>query len=229
MQELDERLAAVAAFVPFNAHLADIGTDHAKLPLALISMGKIKKAIATDVNIGPLEAAKRAVKMAGQEKAVDVRLSDGFCALKMQEADTVTIAGMGGALICRILQDAGNVLFYVKNLILQPQNGAEQLRAWLYANDWHIADENLAYVGNRLYEIILAQKGRSKSPAPPLLSIGPLLWQKKPPLLKMHIKKLLKSAKCAAAGMEKNARAGKSPAYRALKEKIALLEEKISW
>lgn len=229
MQELDERLAAVAAFVPFGARLADIGTDHAKLPLALVAEEKVTHAIAVDVNRGPLEAAARAVQLAGCGDAIEVRLSDGLLAIKPGEVDTVAVAGMGGSLICRILRDGIAVLRDVETLILQPQSDAVELRAWLYAHDWHISEESLALAGGRLYEILLAKPGREACPAPILLEIGPVLWRKQPPLLRVHIEQLLLRARRAARGMEKSAQARESAAYRVLKEKIASLEERWLW
>ena len=222
MQGLDERLAAVAAFVPLGARLADIGTDHAKLPLALAAAGKIVHAIAVDVNEGPFEAARRAVQAAGLAQMVEVRLGDGLAALAPGEVDSVAVAGMGGSLISRILTDGAAVLRAVETLVLQPQSDAAELRVWLYDNGWHIAEESL-------YEVLLARRGKKEKPEPILLEIGPCLWQKKPPLLKEHIEQLLFRVRRAREGMEKSARAREGAAYHALGEKAAALEEKLIW
>ena len=229
MQGLDERLAAVAAFVPSGARLADIGTDHAKLPLALAAAGKIERAIAADVNRGPFEAAERTVRAAGAEAVVEVRLADGLAALKQGEVDAVAIAGMGGSLIRSILAAGSSVLQEVDSLILQPQSDAAELRAWLYENGWYIADESLVRAGARLYEVLLAKKGQEEKPEASLLEIGPVLWQKKPPLLRAHIEQLLLRARRAKDGMEKSARAREGAAYQALRERIAALEERLLW
>ena len=214
MPELDERLAAVAAFVPLGACLADIGTDHAKLPLALATSGKIAHAIAVDVNEGPFEAAWCAVQAA---------------ALSPGEVNSVAVAGMGGSLISRILADGAAVLQTVETLVLQPQSDAAELRAWLYDNGWHIEEESLVRAGGRLYEILRARRGKKEKPEPILLEVGPCLWQKKPPLLKEHIEQLLFRVRRAREGMEKSARAREGAAYRALGEKAAALEEKLIW
>ena len=229
MQGLDERLAAVAAFVPLGARLADIGADHAKLPLALAAKEKIARAIAVDVNEGPFEAARRAVRAAGMAQLVEVRLGDGLAALAPGEVDAVAVAGMGGSSITRILADGAAVLQAVETLVLQPQGDAAELRAWLYDNGWHIAEESLVRAGGRLYEVLLARRGKKEKPEPVLLAIGPCLWQEKPPLLKKHIEGLLFRMRRARAGMEKSARARDGAAYRALGEKIAALEEKLIW
>ena len=83
--------------------------------------------------------------------------------------------------------------------------------------------------GGRLYEVLLARRGKKEKPEPVLLAIGPCLWQEKPPLLKKHIEGLLFRVRRARAGMEKSARARDGAAYRALGEKIAALEEKLIW
>ena len=229
VQGLDERLAAVAAFVPLGARLADIGTDHAKLPLTLAAAGKIAHAIAVDVNEGPFEAARRAVQAAGLAQTVEVRLGDGLAALVPGEVDSVAVAGMGGSLISRILTDGAAVLQAVETLVLQPQSDAAELRDWIYDNGWHIAEESLVRAGGRLYEILLARRGKKEKPEPILLEIGPCLWQKKPPRLKEHIEQLLFRVRRAREGMEKSARAREGAAYRALGEKAAALEEKLIW
>ena len=228
MPELDERLAAVAAFVPLGACLADIGTDHAKLPLALATSGKIAHAIAVDVNEGPFEAAWCAVQAAGLTQTVEVRLGDGLAALSPGEVNSVAVEGMGGSLISRILADGAAVLQTVETLVLQPQSDAAELRAWLYDNGWHIEEESLVRAGSRLYEILRARRGKKEKPEPILLEGGPCLWQKKP-LLKEHIEQLLFRVRRAREGMEKSARAREGAAYRALGEKAAALEEKLIW
>ena len=200
VQELDERLAAVAAFVPSGARLADIGADHAHLPLALAAKGQIVHAIAADANEGPFEAARRSVQAAQMTDVIDVRLGDGIAALAK-----------------------------VETLILQPQSDAAELRAWLYDNGWHIAAESLVRAGGRLYAILLAKRGRREKPEPILLEIGPILWQEKPPLLREHIDGMLSRVRRARAGMEQSARAREGAAYRACREKIAALEGRLLW
>src|SRR4051794_11569025 len=100
--KLSHRLSALADWVPQGARFADIGTDHAMLPVYLMQNGKINYAVAGDVHAGPVEAARRQVSEAGLEGAVSVRLGDGMSVLSPGEVDTVTLAGMGGSLMVRI-------------------------------------------------------------------------------------------------------------------------------
>ena len=101
--EISKRLQAVAAYVPADAVLADIGTDHAFLPIWLIRQQRIREAYACDVKTGPLERARQHVTEAGLEDAVHLCLSDGLEALSGAHMTTVVIAGMGGYLTAQIL------------------------------------------------------------------------------------------------------------------------------
>ena len=94
---LDDRLQALADFVPEGARAADIGTDHGYLAVALLQQGKANFVVAGDKNRGPYEAAKRTVhEYAISEEQISVRLGDGLEVVKPGEVDTVCIAGMGG-------------------------------------------------------------------------------------------------------------------------------------
>lgn len=94
--ELSPRLRAVAELVPRGAHFADIGTDHAYLPVWLILHGVIESAIAADLRRGPLERARETAKKYSVSEKMDFRLCDGLTGLREGEADTIAIAGMGG-------------------------------------------------------------------------------------------------------------------------------------
>ena len=225
--QLDARLRAVANFVGEGKKAADIGTDHAYLAIALVRERKAVHVIASDKNEGPYEAAKRTVHEAGLEQDISVRIGDGLDPLQPGEADTICIAGMGGALMCEILSARLDVLSPVEAMVLQPMNGAAELRCWLYKHNWYIADEALALADGRIYEIISARKGKKKTPDSLLLEIGPVLWEKKPELLRHHIERLLFQERSVAAGMEKSERAKRSSKYKASLKKIKALEERL--
>ena len=105
-----------------GSSLADVGTDHGYIPIALVQTGKVSRAIAMDINKGPLERAALHIREQHLEDRITTRLSDGMTALKEGEADTVLIAGMGGALTVHILEGGAHCLASVKELILQPQS-----------------------------------------------------------------------------------------------------------
>ena len=138
-------------------------------------------------------------------------------------------SGMGGALMVEILEGSPDVVETLDTLILQPQSAAPELRRWIYRKHWHIEDESLALDDGRIYEIIMAKRGRRKMPEQLMLEIGPVLWQKKPPLLRHHIEALLFQERRVAAGMEKSDAAKKSKKYQAVIRHIKELGEHLSW
>ncbi len=153
---LTPRLAAVAAWVPQDARLADVGTDHGYLPVQLILEGRIPSAIATDIRPGPLAKAAETVEHSALAGRVELRLCDGLAAVSPQEVDAVTIAGMGGETILKILSAAPWALD--KCCIVQAMSSLEDLRAGLDALDGHILRERLAREGETLY--VITQLGR---------------------------------------------------------------------
>ena len=227
---LGDRLQAVADFVPQGSRVADIGTDHGYLAVELVKSGKAKFVVASDKNTGPYEAAVRTVRENGlADNVSSVRLGDGLKSLRPGEVDTVCIAGMGGALMVEILEGSPDVVETLDALILQPQSAAPELRRWIYRKHWHIEDESLVLDDGRIYEIIMAKRGRRKMPEQLMLEIGPVLWQKKPPLLRHHIEALLFQERRVAAGMEKSDAAKKSKKYQVVIRHIKELGEHLSW
>ena len=128
---LDKRLQAVASFVPQGAAFADIGTDHAYLPVWLLEKGIIASAIAGDIAAGPCQAARTTVAMHGAAAAISVRQGSGLAVLKPGEVDCIAICGMGGSTISSILAADMPIALSVRRLILQPMAGAAALRRWL--------------------------------------------------------------------------------------------------
>ncbi len=163
--DLSQRLAAVGDFVPESARLADIGSDHAYLPVALILRGKIEYAVAGEVVQGPYESARKQVKKDGLEDRITVRLANGLDAIQPQDGITaVTIAGMGGSLIRDILE-AGKLnqrLSGQERLILQPNIGERTLRSWLQENQYKIQSEKILEENKKIYEIIVAEKNKNQ-------------------------------------------------------------------
>lgn len=159
--ELSKRLETVGRFVPEAARLADIGSDHAYLPVALMLKGKIDFAVAGEVVKGPFESAKRQVMKNGLSERIEVRLANGLDAIeKHDQISAITIAGMGGSLIRDILEaDRQNQrLSGEERLILQPNIGEKTLRTWLKENNYQIIAEEIIEENKKIYEIIVAEK-----------------------------------------------------------------------
>ncbi len=157
--ELTPRLRAVADLVPEGAALADIGTDHAYLPVCLLLEGKISRAIAADLRPGPLDRARLTAKEYDCNENIDFRLCDGLSAIAPDEVDTIVIAGMGGETIAAILQAAPWTKSAEYTLILQPMSTQNDLRAWLWRSGYRISMEQIICEGNKLYNILFVSYG----------------------------------------------------------------------
>ena len=157
---IDARIKAMLSLVKVGSRVADIGADHGYLSIELIKSGRASKVIATEKNVHPFEALSKNIFDSGVG-SIEVRLGDGLKIISAGEVDTICIAGMGGALIKKILNDAPEVVNNARQLILQPMNAADKVRQWLALNSWTIADEDLAESAGIIYEIICAEKNSS--------------------------------------------------------------------
>ncbi|HEM4129194.1 TPA: tRNA (adenine-N(1))-methyltransferase [Streptococcus suis] len=174
---LSKRLATVADYVPQGARLADVGSDHAYLPLFLVEQGRIEFAVAGEVVQGPYQSALQNVEQAGQSDKISVRLANGLAAVEQaDQISTVTIAGMGGRLIADILEAGKDKLVSVERLILQPNNREDDVRRWLVAHDFQIIAEEILEENDKIYEILVAEKGKSDLTADQL-RFGPYLLE----------------------------------------------------
>ncbi len=167
MVQLNPRLAAVARWVPLASRVADVGTDHGYLPIALLESGRARSVIACDISRGPLENARRNIEAAGV-CGVQLRLGDGLSPVRPDEVDCVTVAGMGGDLMARILDGAAWLRNPDKRLILQPMSAAEELRAYLYTAGYGIQRERAVPDHGRLYVVMEACFGGDRWAAPNL-------------------------------------------------------------
>lgn len=222
---LGERLSSVANFVKTGSKVADIGTDHAKLPIYLLLNKKISFAIASDKNEGPLTFARENILKYNLENKIEVRLTDGLKSFKPGEIDTAIIAGMGGALITEILSNSSKVLETISMLILQPMNEGNVLRNWLQKNSWLIENEVLTKEDGRIYEIICAKPGIESELSPNELLFGPIILKNKNELLKEKINSIIFKHKQKILGMEKSKTAVQSEKYLYEKSKLKSLED----
>lgn len=148
----------MASMVTTGGILADIGTDHAYVPIALVQRQKIKGAIAMDINEGPLARAQEHIRAARLEEYIQTRLSDGAEALLPNEADSILIAGMGGELILHILTEGESVCSTAKELILQPQSEIHKVREYLRQHQYKIEDEDMVCGEGKYYPMMRAVK-----------------------------------------------------------------------
>lgn len=202
--KLTDRLAAAVSLIPPGTVIADIGTDHAYIPVSVCESGRCPSAIAADIVPGPLAAAVAHVRGAGLTDRIDCRLGDGLTCLKAGEADGAVICGMGGPLMVRILRDSYDVWQSLRFVVLQPQSEAGALRRYLYEQGWHIEDERLVIDDGRLYEMMRAVPGRAEALPDWLYDIGPVNWQRRDPLLSRKIDILMETKSHILEGLKKS-------------------------
>ena len=174
--------------------------------------------IASDKNDKPLAAAQKNVKEAGIEDKVDLRLGDGLKTLKVDEVDVICIAGMGGALMCDILDASPEIVETVDKIILQPMNASEKVRQWTAANKFYIEDEDLAEVDDIIYEIICLSRNFSKLKS---------TRKANSPLYNKFIESKVNKLQKVVDSMSKSQKAMASDKYLELQERIKNLKELI--
>lgn len=157
---LTTRLNCIINYVNSNV-AADIGTDHGYVATELIKKGRAKRVIATDVRQGPLDAAIENIKKNKMEDVIETRLGSGLSVIKSKEIDTAVIAGMGGELICQIIKEDIDIARDIK-LVLQPMNSQYELRKFLIENGFIIKTEDIECEGERVYNILIVEKGEMK-------------------------------------------------------------------
>ncbi len=148
---IDERLGLAASLVRQGAYFADVGTDHAYLPLHLLSLGKIRAAVASDVAKGPLLRAEANVRASGEEGRVFLVLADGLKGMEGLGLTDIAICGMGGEMISEILRAAEFVRSPSVRLILQPMTRVDVLRSYLAKAGFAVFSERYAVAQGRPY------------------------------------------------------------------------------
>ena len=207
--KLSKRLAAVAALVPQGAVIADVGTDHAYLPVWLCEAGTCPAVIATDVAVGPLESAERNAVQSEFAGKIDCRLADGLKGIRPGEADGAVICGMGGALMTDILAASPDVRESLEFLVLQPMSEAAEVRKYVVSAGYRIEAERIVKEGHKLYEIIKAVRGEERAVPEWQYETGPRNWEEKPPFLRDLIEEIIRKKKRLRDGLLKS-RTGRS-------------------
>lgn len=175
---LSMRLERVATHVPAGARLADIGSDHGYLPVALMRRGAIVAAVAGEVALTPFRAAERTVRENELEQHITVRLASGLAAIEPGDGITaISICGMGGETIRDILDSDKARLSGEERLVLQPNGGEQPLRQWLMENGYRIVCEELLRENRFFYEIIVAEHAGPVTYTAEELYFGPLQMQ----------------------------------------------------
>ncbi len=154
---LDERLSAAAELVPQGAVLLDVGTDHGYLPAKLLTDGKVVRAGASDINDDPLSKAVRTAEKYGVSDRMSFYLSDGLAGVSdLHKYTAVSICGMGGELIARIISESAYLRDNRVPLVLQPMSSTEDLSEYLAKNGYAVTDERIAVAAGKVYRVMLA-------------------------------------------------------------------------
>ncbi|MFJ4348894.1 tRNA (adenine(22)-N(1))-methyltransferase [Pseudomonas sp. NPDC089401] len=203
-QTLSMRLERVAAQVPQGARLADIGSDHGYLPVALALRGVIEAGLAGEVAQVPYASAQRNVRRNGLQAKVTVRLADGLDAIEQSDGITaISLCGMGGLTMCEILERGKDRLSGQQRLILQPNGGERELRGWLMENGYRIVSEELLRENRFDYEIIVAEPCEAVAYSAEELYFGPLLMREKGPAFITKWQRMLRQKQQSLANFER--------------------------
>jgi tRNA (adenine22-N1)-methyltransferase len=187
------RLERVAAHVPAGARLADIGSDHAYLPVALMRRGVIVAAVAGEVALTPFYSAERTVRENGLEQRITVRQANGLAAIEAEDGITaISLCGMGGETIRDILDSGKTYLSGQERLILQPNGGEQPLRQWLMDNGYRILAEEVLRENRFDYEIIVAERSGPVTYSAEELYFGPQQMQARSPAFLLKWQRLLR-------------------------------------
>lgn len=189
---LSKRMQAIVDLVD-ESSIADIGCDHAFVSIELAKSDTTKKVIAMDVRKGPLAIATSNIRSYGLADVIEIRLSDGFAKLVAGEVDCAILAGMGGLLMVRILEQAVDHLRNGIHLILQPQSEFDSVRAYLFSVGYRIIREEMLIDEGKYYTVLKAVP--TDTPLQELsqteLLYGPLLLADRHPILKQYLEEQL--------------------------------------
>lgn len=190
--ELSNRLMKIVNMVDSCSSIADIGTDHAYIPIYLVKNGICKSAIASDINEGPVKKAKNNILFENLENKIKCLKSEGLKHLSPFETDCVVIAGMGGNLTRDIIEDRIETFKSLKYAILNPAQNVEILREYIYKSGFEILDEDLCIDENIFYEIIKVRYANHPIEIDSIYyEVSKVLLQKKHPLIGAFIEKKL--------------------------------------
>jgi len=222
-QTLSMRLERVAGLVPKGARLADIGSDHGYLPVALIKRGVITAAVAGEVALTPFRSAERTVRESGLDEQISVRLASGLEAIEPADGITaISMCGMGGETIRDILDSGKRHLNGGERLILQPNGGEQPLRRWLMDNDYRIQREELLQENRFYYEIIVAERDGPVRYSAEQLYFGPLQLQARSPVFLAKWQRMLRLKQKTLASFTRAQQA-------VAEEKVEEIAQQVRW
>ena len=222
-KSLPPRLAAIADLVPRGGALADVGTDHALLPLWLLRRGIIPSAVATDIHEGPLERTRHSL---GNVPGLRLVLCDGLDGVAADEVDTVVIAGLGGDNMADILSRAPWCR-EGRTVLLQPMSKAEILRHALHDMGYCIERERLVEDNRHVYPILYVRGGRDVPYGEAEYYTGRFSFLCADPLFPAHLERQMRRIHAGLEGLEKAGRGGEGQQLQELLNEMTEMRRKI--
>lgn len=184
---LSKRLQKIADTVRKSNIIADIGTDHAYIPIYLIKKGIAERAVAADISAGSCKKAQLNIDNNHLADFIDVRCGNGLEVIdKGESIDTIIIAGMGGLLAISVLESNREIVNKAKQIVLQPQRDIDKVRRYIHSIGFRINSENMLVEGDKFYNIIDADKGREEYTEIEYL-FGKCLIENKSQILKEYV------------------------------------------
>ena len=223
--ELSKRLQAVADLVSEGQIVADVGTDHGYIPIYLLETKKCEKAIAMDINKGPLLRAKEHIAEHGLNQKIQVKLSDGVKALSAGECDCVVVAGMGGALAVKIMEEGREIFRSLREFVLQPQSELAKVRQYLWENEYCVIAEDMVLEDGKFYPMMKVKSGSSNPYTQVELRYGRELLMQKHPILKIFLEKEMLTKEMIRGNLESESGEHIENRKKELQEELLLVEE----
>lgn len=200
---LSNRLLACCGFVNSGDRVADIGCDHGYLGIHLLKENIASNVIASDVNEGPLQSAKRNATKFGVLDRMSFYLSDGARNIP-RDFDCLVCAGMGGDTMIHILEDAPWLKNEQYRLILQCQSKRPELRRYLYEHGFSIVRESLAQDGKFIYPVMEVAYKPAQPLSPAQYHITPALLESQSDLLPAFMERVIGGMEATVVGLQRS-------------------------
>lgn len=226
--EISDRLNTIANQVKYRT-MADIGTDHAYIPIYLCQNELIDYAIASDINKGPLKKANENIKKFMLEAKISLVLGNGLEKINPSEIETVVIAGMGGNLIIDILNNNLEMVKQLKQLVLQPQLDIYELRKYIHSIGFSIENEQMIIEEGKYYNIINASKGNEQYYNEQYYRWGKILIEKKDKVLRQYVGITIEKYNIIIKDLNNKNTIVAIKRKEKLLDEIKLLEEVLKW
>lgn len=222
---LSERLQQVANLVEKCSVAADIGTDHAYIPIWLIKNNICDYVIAADISKGSCQKATNNIELHNLSEKIEVRCGDGLTVADKHKdtIDCIIISGMGGLLTLSVLNSNMDVVCNAKQLILQPQKDMDKVRKFVIDNGFYICDEKFLKENNKFYTVINVKKGKSESYDEKDLMFGKFAVRQKSAEFKEYLYLEMNKLNNAIKSISQNI--GKNNRYDELSKMLTLYEE----